>query len=264
MKKLALVVTLIFTGALTAHEFWLEPHRFHFRRGDSVRLRFLVGEDFEGENWKGSQGSVENLRLHYGQVEDDLKALVPEEQQGDSLTLQFFDEGTALVAYESTNKHIEIEPAKFHEYLKEDGLLNALEYRLQHGEADSAGREHYKRCAKTLFQVGSTKDNVYSKQCGMPLEFIALQHPYSIKNGQSLKFRLLYKGQPDSGALVKIWHRINGKTEKEEMHTNGKGEVAFIMTNAGKYLISAVRMERIENEANADWQSIWASYNFGF
>lgn len=264
MKKLALALVFSFAGFLMAHEFWLEPYRFQVKKGESVNLRFLVGENFDGSNWKGTNASVEKLKLYYAGVEDDLKPLISEGQEGDSLSLQFFDDGSALVAYESANKHIEIEAARFHEYLKEDGLANALEYRLQHGEADSMGRENYKRCAKTLFQVGSTRDEVYKRQCGMPLEFIALQHPYSMKKGQSLTFRLLYKGQPDSGALVKIWHRVNGKTEKKEMTTDRNGEITTNISASGKFMLSAVKIERTDNESNADWQSFWASYTFGY
>ncbi len=265
MKKRLLIILLVIAGSsLGAHEFWLEPRKFNLKKGESLYLHFRVGENFEGMNWNGAQSSVESLHLYYGNVEDDLQPLIPDSIPGDSLNLQFYDEGTALVTYQSTNKFIELEPAKFLEYLEEDGLQEAIDYRKEHGELDSIGREHYKRCAKTLFQIGALKDDVYKKQCGMDLEFVPLQHPYSIKKGQTLKFSLLYKKKPLPNARVKLWHRVNAKTDMKSMTTDEKGIVELPIKIIGKYLLSSVHMKRVDNEDNADWQSYWASFSWGY
>ena len=265
MKKRLLIILLVIAGSsLGAHEFWLEPRKFNLKKGESLYLCFRVGENFEGENWKGTQSSVESLRLYYGNVEDDLQPLISDSIPGDSLNLQFYDEGTALVTYQSTNKFIELEPAKFLEYLEEDRLQEAIAYRKEHGESDSTGRENYKRCTKTLFQVGAVKDEVYKKPCGHDLEFIPLQHPYSLKKGQSLKFSLLYRKKPLPNSLVKIHHRMNGKTDITNLTTNDRGIVELPIKFFGKYLLSSVHMKRVDNEEHADWQSYWASFTWGY
>lgn len=265
MKRKFLALALIIAvSSLNAHEFWLEPQKFTLKKGESMNLRFRVGEHFEGDNWKGNQSSVESLDLFYGQVEDHLKPMIPDSIPGDSLSLQFYDEGTALVSYQSTNKHIELEPDQFLAYLNEDGLHEAIEYRKEHGETDSVGRENYKRCAKTLFQVGAARDAVYKKKCGLDLEFIPLQHPYSLKKGQTLTFSLLYKSKPLPNATVKLWHRVNGKTEMEPMTTDANGMVVLPVKTIGNYLLSSVHMKRVDNEENADWQSCWASFTWGY
>lgn len=265
MKKKALIFLLVIgCSSLGAHEFWMEPRKFTLKKGESLYLNFRVGENFEGENWKGTQSSVESLHLYYGNIEDNLQPLIPDSIPGDSLNLQFYDEGTALVSYQSSNKHIEIEPAKFLEYLEEDGLQEAIDYRKEHNETDSVGRENYKRCAKTLFQVGVLKDDVYKKQCGQDLEFVPLQHPYTLKKDQMLKFNLLYKKKPLPNAQVKLWHRVNGKTEMQALTTNATGVVELPIKILGKFMVTSVKIERVDNEENADWQSYWASFTWGY
>jgi uncharacterized GH25 family protein len=263
-RKLLIFLLVMGCTSLVAHEFWIEPLKFTLRKGESLYLHFKVGENFEGANWKGTQASVESLQLYYGHIKDDLQPLIPDSIPGDSLNLQFYDEGTALVSYQSTNKHIELEPASFLAYLEEDGLQEAIDYRKEHGETDSLGRENYKRCAKTLFQIGAVKDDVYKRQCGHDLEFVPLQHPYALKKDQTLKFSLLYKNTPLPNATVKLWHRINGKTNMTEHITDQNGVVELPLKLFGKYLLTSVHIKRVDNEQNADWQSYWASFTWGY
>lgn len=264
MKRIVISLLLLFGTALSAHEFWLEPQHFYLKKGESLTLKFLVGENFEGENWKGNHGSVEKLNLFYNGIQDDLVQLLPDSTVGDSLKLQFFDEGTAVIGYLSTNKFIILDSAKFLEYLKEDGITNAIAYRQEHHETDSSGREFYKRCAKTILQVGNKMDNSFSQVYGFPTEFIPLTNPYQLKNGESLSVKVLVNGIPAAGMLVKAWHRFNGKTEITDLHTDEKGIVSMPVSLSGKWMLSNVRMERIKPGEQADWQSFWASLTWGY
>jgi uncharacterized GH25 family protein len=263
-KKISIFLAFLACGAITAHEFWLEPRQFNIKKGETLTLKFLVGENFEGDNWSGDRASADKLNLYYDHIQDDLTRLIPDSIKGDSLKLQFFDEGTAVIAYQSTNKYITLEPAKFMEYLKEDGIRNAIQYREEHGETDSAGREQYMRCAKTVFQVGKIMDESYKKVCGLPVEFIPLVNPYSLKKGDEMKIKLQYMAAPLGGAVVKIWHRVNGITEKKELITNENGEILFPVSLIGKWMVSTVRMDRTMNNEKADWQSYWASLTWGY
>jgi uncharacterized GH25 family protein len=93
---------------------------------------------------------------------------------------------------------------------------------------------------------------------------VPLQHPYLLRKDQPLNFRLLFQGRPVQGALVKVWHRLNNKTEKVECTTNDEGIVEIPLSLAGKFMISSVRMERLENEPDAQWQSYWATFTWGY
>src|SRR6185503_21303131 len=174
IKKIVLAILLLsFIPSLFAHEFWLNPDKFIYKRMDKVNIRFLVGENFEGENWKGNNERINSLKIYYGDVTDDLSPVVTA-IAGDSIEYTMMDEGTNLIAFHSTNSFIEMEPGKFEAYLKEDGLTNALEYRNKHNENGCNGREFYQRCAKTLVQVGDIKDHTFKIPAFLPIDIYQL------------------------------------------------------------------------------------------
>src|SRR5262245_6139119 len=103
MKKTILLPFLLFViPSLLAHEFWLNPEKFIYKRGEPVNIRFLVGENFEGENWTGNNEKIRSLQLFFGGVSDDLSKHISE-ARGDSIEYIMLDEGTNLVAYNGHN-----------------------------------------------------------------------------------------------------------------------------------------------------------------
>ena len=264
MKRL--FFTLILVSAyilLSSHEFWLQPEKFIYQRNEEINVRFQVGENFEGVNWKGNRGKINSFRLYYGGVSDNIPDLVGR-AEGDSLQFHVYDEGNVLLAFNSTNSFISIEAAKFNEYLQEDGLKDAIQYRTDHQETDSTGRELYQRCSKTLLQVGDLQTAAYRTPTQLPLDIIPLNNPYQLNNGDSLRVKILFLKQPLSNTAIKIWHRENGNTGKQEMVSNEKGEISFPLTSSGQWMISTVKMIRLQNNPQADWQSYWGSFVWGY
>ncbi|MEO7801455.1 MAG: hypothetical protein ABIR81_05625 [Ginsengibacter sp.] len=50
LRKVLLILLISFVCApLLAHEFWLQPQKFIYHKGENVNVRFMVGEGFEGE-----------------------------------------------------------------------------------------------------------------------------------------------------------------------------------------------------------------------
>ncbi len=52
---------IVLSPALSAHEFWLQPVKFNYRKGEKINIRFMVGENFEGENWTGDKSKIHEL-----------------------------------------------------------------------------------------------------------------------------------------------------------------------------------------------------------
>jgi uncharacterized GH25 family protein len=264
MKRLVAFLTLVFSSALlNGHEFWLQPQRYQLSTGQAVRLRFRVGEEFNGENWSGNRASVEQLKLFWKTYDDDLRTMVSDTIAGDSLTMQFFDEGTVMIAFESTDKYIRLEPAEFNAYLEEDGITNAIEFRREHQETDSAGRKFYRRSAKTIFQVGAVKDQIHQKPTGLPVDIIPLAHPYALKKGDQLPVKVLFKGEPLSNYQVRAWQRLKGKTTRTDLRTDSTGQVRIPVSLAGQWMVSTVPMERLSGDS-AQWRSYWGSLTWGY
>ena len=264
MKKIAFSIFLfILISTLSAHEFWLDPDKFIYNRTEKVNIRFLVGENFEGENWKGNHERINSLKIYYGGVNDDLSPLVTD-LAGDSIEYFMIDEGTNLIAFHGNNSFIELEPSKFEAYLEEDGLTNALQYRRLNNEGGCNGREFYQRCAKTIIQVGDEKDQVFRTPTFLPIDIIPITHPYLLKDKELFRAKIFYKTTPLANTLVKLWHRVNKKTAKKELRTDANGEIVFRLTTSGKWMISTVIMERLYDNPVADWQSYWGSLTWGY
>jgi hypothetical protein len=264
IKKIALAFLLLtLISPIIAHEFWLSPGKFIYKRTEPVNIRFLVGENFIGENWTGNNERILSLKLYFGGVNDDLSKFVTDEP-GDSIEYIMLDEGTNLIAFNSNNSFIEMEPLQFEAYLKEDGLASAIEYRKQNNESGCTGREFYQRCAKTLLQVGDVKDKTFATATALPVDIIPSFNPYELKNRELLRAKIFYKKSPLINALVKVWHRINNKTQKKELRSDQNGEIVFPVTTKGKWMISTVKMERLVDNPIGDWQSYWGSLTWGY
>ncbi len=266
MKKKALVFFCCFALciAIAGHEFWIQPQRFRYKTGQIVRLKFHVGENFNGENWNGNRSTMQQIRLHFNGYDDDIRNLLSDSTHGDSLTVQFFDEGTVTVTCLTENRRIELEPQKFLDYLKEDGLYETIAYREEHGEKDSSGRELYQRNVKSIIQIGAQTDSGYNCETGLPVDIIPLSHPYQIKKTQQWRAKVLFEGKPLANQTIKVWNKMNGSTEMKNLLTDEKGIVELEVKPVGQWMLSTVKMIRLENDSTANWQSYWGSLTWGY
>lgn len=256
------ILSFLYT-LLSSHEFWIEPDKFFYKRGETINLRFRVGENFDGENWSGNRTKVQKMNFYFGGVKDSCNQNLTEEE-GDSLQIMLLDEGTAMITMTTTNSFIELEADKFNDYLREDGLAETLQYRMQHGDSAKAGREYYQRSIKTIIQVGANRDKTYKQITNLPIDIIPDDHPYHVAKDDNFKVRLLFKNTPMAHQNVKVWHRQNNRTTVQLHLTDEKGEFKFFLTPSGKWMITTVKMERLENDPKAEWQSYWGSLTFGY
>ncbi|MBP6686937.1 MAG: DUF4198 domain-containing protein [Lacibacter sp.] len=261
--KLTYLLILILVLPSLAHEFWLEPQQYIFSRTDEINIRFRAGEAFTGDNWKGNRDKVSELKLYYADIVDDLSDALTDDE-GDSLQFSIHEEGTAMVTFNNINSFIEQEAATFNSYLLEDGLQSAIDYRNQHNETDSIGREFYQRSVKTIVQVGTVKTDVYKKQTTLPVDIIPLSHPYKLSNGDTLKVKVLYRGEALANTKIRIWHKLLGKVTDTSFMSNAKGEISFPVNTTGEWMVSCVTMIRLANDPKAQWQSYWGSVTWGY
>lgn len=271
MKKLLLSCLFIIAAVLLdAHEFWLAPDKYFYTIRDIALIRFHVGENFTGENWSGNKEKVKQLS-HYlpnGNIVDLSDRLSG--NKGDSIRLPLQAEGTHMVVFNSTNSHIELASDKFNEYLKEDGLESAIQYRQKNGENNKVGKEYYQRSVKTVIQVGNEITDACLEPTGLPLDIILFENPYASpgtapkESLPTVRFRVLLKGKSLANLLVKTWYRNEkGKMQMEDYRTNNRGIVS-VKRHSGPFMVSTVYMERLQGNPKADWQSYWASLNFEY
>jgi len=263
MKKTVLIgAALLLSAFLFAHEFWIEPEKFIYKWNESINLRFFVGENFEGANWTGNDSSVNTLRLYYSGVNDDLDGSISA-AIGDSLQLKVLDEGTCVVALNTTNKFIQLDAEKFEEYLKEDGMEYIIEERKLRGFSAKPGREHYQRSVKTILQIGDEYTRAAQTRTRLPLDLVLTANPYQLRDSDSLGVQMFFRGKEMSNQLINIWHRIADSTTRLSIRSDSSGIVKFPVNRSGKWMVSAVYMEHSPIDS-VDWQSYWGSCTWGY
>src|SRR6476661_2754466 len=248
MKKIFLLLLTFIVMSVSGHEFWIQPDKFIYKYAEPVNIRFLAGENFTGENWTGDRDKIKSLRLYFDDVtdkncDDDLG-----NNKGDSLQIAMLDEGTVMVALNTTNSFIDLDAPKFNAYLREDGLTETLKYREEHGDTAKNGRENYQRSVKTIFQVGSKFTNVYKQKTNLPLDIIPTEHPYTVSKDGNFKVKLFFLGERLKKTKVKVWHKVDDKISQEEFTTDDEGEIKFFLSPEGEWMVSCVKMIRLEDD----------------
>jgi len=267
MKKKVTIIAmtcLFMCIGIFAHEFWIQPSRTRVNVGERISVYTMVGEDFSGENWKGKGLRVVTYN-HFNKdnTRDLLLAIEPGEAIVDLPDFIPSDEGTHMLVLATNNAFMETQPKEFEAYLMEDGLMEAFEYRNANNEKFKPGRERYRRCAKLLLQAGQEYDHTYKKKAGLELEIIPESNPYDHETEKGIQFKILYEGNPLPDAMVKWWRKEGNILEKDFQFTDQRGEVTYSVQKPGLYMISVVHMIRLENDPDADWQSVWSTLVFG-
>lgn len=264
MKKIIFFLLIHAAVNVAAHEFWIQPDKFIYKRGETVNLRFLVGENYTGDNWSGNRDKVQNLQLYFENVTDKDLGNQLDTVKGDSLQLAMLDEGTVMVTLNTKNSFIELEGNKFNDYLREDGLTEALEYRIQNNDTLKAGREYYQRSVKTIFQVGSKTTNSCKQKTDLPIDIVPDDNPYSMSRDEDFKVAVFFMGEKLRNTKIKVWHRYEDKLTQHDYMTDDDGKLKFFYTPQGEWMVSCVKMVRLPSDTTAEWQSYWGSLTWGY
>lgn len=272
-------------AAAAAHEYWIEPLRPVEVRS-TAPLAAYTGEKFEpGDRKRLSAEKLRLLALYDSQGPHDL--LSSRAADEDVTEFKPGAAGTAMLVLQSKYSFIELEAAKFEEYLKEAGLEAISDRRKKDNKSGEPGREAYARCAKTFFQVvdsaarpaGDTArepsrrrgPSFVRQPVGLPLEIVPATDPTLAAPGQNLSLLVLRRGEPAGDVLVKWIHRpvapSSAVSKPKSQRTTAEGVVTFSMGEPGEYLVAAVTMEPasktvVAEHPSAEWESAWASLTF--
>jgi uncharacterized GH25 family protein len=257
--SLIAILTLV-VPIIKAHEFWLLPRKYIYQPGESVNIDLMVGENFTGEFWDLHRHKVVRASVHQQQRVTDLTTRV-QSTAGNNLQYTLPTEGTYLFALQSNAAYLELDAAKFEEYLKEDGIEDILTLRAQKNQSTKPSREFYTRYAKLLVQAGRATTDTYKKTLGLRYEVVPMSNPYTLRAGDYLTCLLLWEGKPSAHTMVKVWNKVEGKTFLQNIYTENDGTLVFPISNPGPWMVSSVRMVE-SGKPEADYESSWASLVF--
>jgi uncharacterized GH25 family protein len=259
--SLIFAIVLLAGWVAQAHEFWLQPLKFYYSVGEKIVIGFKVGQNFIGDSWKLKKERLVRLELQSRNQTKDITSLVVE-GENDQLTLPVETEGSHVVIMESNTAFSELEAEKFNEYLKEDGLDDALNFRVKNDAIDLPGKELYSRHTKLIVQAGRKKDDTWKKIYDLPIEIIPDQNPMDLKVGSKIAFKILYEGKPLFGARVRVWNRYKNRTTMQPIFSQQDGTIETHISNPGPWMVSVVKMVP-SKDPKADWRSYWGTLVFG-
>jgi len=256
---LVLLVGICCARDSSAHQFWVQPSEFWLRPPAELSVSLQVGDANSRQ-----ESPIPPRRV------SRFEAIGP---SGDSVDLRagaarLDKSGAYVIALETdTGAYSRQSAARFNEYLETEGLTPALEYRTRTHQLHVDGFERYSRTAKSIVLVGRHNRQAQrhvTQPLGLKLEIVPQASPYADPQPTRLPLRVLYQGHPLAGALVKLLNLDQDLTGANQTVTDGAGMASFSMPTRGNWLVSVVWTRRLEDSADADYETTFASLTFGF
>ena len=233
-----------------AHDFWIEPSTFRPAAGTTFTASLRVGQDFVGDAVPRSASLMESFTVRDAKGE---RAVNGFENQDPAGYVRLEQEGVALIAYRSKASLLETTPAKFAQFLREEGITPFVEKTAVH-------REHFYRYAKSIVatESGAKKPamSIVTRPLNYRLEIVPVTDPL---NASPLELRVLFEQKPLAGVLVVAIAREDGA--RVEARTDARGHAKLALPR-GAWLVKAVHLVPAPKAAGVPWDSLWASLTF--
>ena len=271
MKSLALrplaLAALALSTAAAAHDLWLQPASYRPASG-VVPLSVFVGHGSARENWGVRSDRIlllRNVAPNGGVV--DLRRLIRPGTAAPTLSFRLSVPGTHQLAMQSNHAESNLPAVRFNDYAKEEGLTPALRARAAAGREGTPGREIYSRRAKALVQIGPYDPRTGTavlRPLGLSLEIVPLRNPYAPRPDGRLPLRVLWKGRPLAGALVKLTNLDADERPVATRRSDRVGLAMFAVPQRGKWLVNVVWTESLSGNPRAEFDTTFSSLTFGY
>ena len=241
----------------SAHDYWLQAESYHVPAGAHLVVHLNMGEGFKPEEEKAYEREhTERFELRLPNDVRDLRAATSDGAKplfDDSLPAT----GPFLLTMVRGSAQIELDAAKFDEYLAHEGIT------VPHGQR-AVERERYWRFLKLLGHSGDeTETDLHHRFTGMQYEIVLLQNPLTMHPGDEQIVQLLFDTKPLANATVFALHRAPaGALTELKGVSDVRGVVRFTLTQPGTWLIRSVHLRPCKGCKDADWESFWAAYSF--
>ncbi|MEM7244763.1 MAG: DUF4198 domain-containing protein [Acidobacteriota bacterium] len=252
------IVSLLAAGSASAHDFWIEPSAHRIAPADTVDLRLMIGERFQGEPYARNPAHLRRFEAVGPSGRWSIAGRPGQEPAGRTL---FDRPGAHVVGYHSHGSLIEMPADDFDAYLAEEGLDHVLLQRAEGDDDDLPVRELFSRCAKSLLTVGPSRDDVLPGRLGLPLELMPEKPPWRLPIGETLPLQVVHDGRPLADALVRAC-RAGAPDHEIEHRTDATGRIELALPLPGRWLIKCVHVRPAPPEVDAEWESLWASLTF--
>src|SRR5436190_1224337 len=158
-RRIALLVALVpaFTSRGSAHDFWIEPSSFDPAPGAAVSFRLAVGQRWQGDAFPRSERRIVRFTLI---GPEDARSIPGAEGADPAGGIAVEGPGIYVAAYQSNSGELQLEPERFVEYVRLEGLEWVLVEGRRRGEegrgrSDGLGRAELRLPAAGVWLVKS-------------------------------------------------------------------------------------------------------------
>lgn len=252
---LALFV-LMLAPCATAHDLYLVTGL----RGSENRICARIGERFPESTNAVSADRVEQFRIHFTAGAAELAGQMEEKNR------QFCaprpSQETAIVAMVVRPRFIKLAAKDFNAYIAGEGLNQVIRLREQRKQTEAEGKELYSRYAKLL--IGALGERA-THPLALELEIVPMKDPASLRPGEALPVRVLFRGVPLAHvqvAAVYAGAELKGHEYPVTARTDAKGNAKLQLDRAGLWYARLIYMIPAEAASDADWRSFFATLTF--
>jgi uncharacterized GH25 family protein/ketosteroid isomerase-like protein len=198
-------VTLVATAAVAlAHDFWIVPLFFQVAPGDAVEVMGQTGVRFPESQSAVSADRVAEARL-IGAEDDERITDVSIREKSLLLRHRPSAAGQRVVAVALVPRTTRATPASLKRYIALEGAPELAQRYERDGvfpTSDSVTQRSVK-FAKSITEVGERGPRAFSRTAGHLLELVPANDPSSLRVGETLRVRLVYRGQPLGNAYMR-------------------------------------------------------------
>lgn len=206
-----------------AHEFWLEATNYQPRRGEIAQISIRIGENFIGDSFPYVHEESKRLTIVTWRGELPIRSVTGDDP---AITMKVLEPGLTVFAHKSAM-----------------GLVGSQDV----------------RCAKLLMNVDGGEGG--DRLIGMALELVTERNPYKLGNGEPLPVRLFYEGTPLPNMQIFAVSKAHPE-RRTIVRTDTEGRASVDLPEAGAWLLNAVHMVELQDDATARWQSFHSSMTF--
>ena len=258
-------VCLVFLATLIGDQsleiIWLRAKKFSYAAGEKASIQVLTGRDFDGTPIQLTKSKLTKAEHRTTQ---GVSNLIPQLIDGTGIQLEevIAQEGTHVISLRSNPSIITAEADAFKTYLKEYSLDEVIDARDKTNTSDNGATISSSWYSALILQAGNKREDTYQKSGNFPLEIIPVGHPYDLKVGSVMKFKILWNNKPLFGCRVKVWVRTNNTTVVQPIYTGKDGVIEAPVSSKGIWTVTVVKLIPSRN-ADAQWQGYQSSLTFG-
>jgi hypothetical protein len=246
-----------------AHEFWIAPEAYRAAVGDSVLADLRLGDAFVGVARSYAPEDFERFEVVTAEG-----AIPIDGSDGDVPALNAADlpEGLAVIVHQSVPLEMTWDSwGSFAAFAEYKGLGDVATMQAERGLSRTDLRQADIRYARSLVAIGHGRGA--DVVTGLRSEIVALANPYTDDLAGAMPVQMWLDGEPCAMARVEVHARPidGGETELTLYETDGNGIAVITVASGMEYLVSAVRLEPVEQDADSDgpqWRTLWSSLTF--